>query len=139
MVTRKIYYLIIVLLFLGCGKSQNVDCENPDYSNCNTVEPTEGTMHIIVTKLEKTSRVPLVLYQGKFGAPEKTIFNDTVYSVDTSFILPLNLNYYAVAKYLRDGKTINAVDGAYFKKVSKDVCDSVCWSVKGSEIDVRLK
>lgn len=139
MVTKKIYYLAILLIFLGCGKSQSVDCENPDYSNCNTVEPIDGTMHIILTKLEKTSRVPLVLYEGKFGSPIRIIFSDTATTVDTSVYLELNKDYYAVATYYRDGKTIHAVDGSYFKKVSKDVCDSVCWSVKGDEIDVRLK
>lgn len=127
------------MLLLSCGKSESVDCENPDYSNCNTIEPIDGTMHIIVTKLEKTSRVPLTLYEGKFGAPVRTVFNDTVTTVDTSINLELNKDYYAVAKYIRDGKTIYAVDGDYFKKVSRDVCDSVCWSVKNSEIDVRLK
>lgn len=139
MVTKKLYLIVLLLLIIGCNKSENIDCENPDYSNCNTTEPKDGMLRIIVTKLTPTSEVPLTLYQGKFGSPEKLIFNDTISVVDTSFLLPLNYDYYAIAKYLSNGKTIYAVDGDFFQKYSNTECDSVCWSIKGDEIDVRLK
>jgi len=139
MVTNKLYFIVLLVILLGCNKSPNIDCENPDYSSCITTEPVDGSLRIIVTKLNKNSRVPLTLYQGKYGAPEKIIFNDTVCIVDTSFFLPLNYNYYAIAKYINNGKTTYAVDGDFFQKYSKTECDSVCWSIKGDEIDVRLK
>lgn len=131
--------LFLIVVSFGCNKTSNVDCENPDYSNCNTVEPVDGNLTILVTKQDKNSRVPLTLYQGKFGSPEGLIFYDTITVVDTNVILELNKNYYAIASYQRDGKTIYAVDGVYLKKESRQECDSTCWSVKNSEIDVRLK
>jgi hypothetical protein len=139
MVTHKIYFIVFLILLLGCNKSENIDCENPDYSNCNTTEPNEGMMRVIVTKQNPNSEVPLTLYQGKFGSPEKTVFDGVIGVVDTSFLLPLNYDYYAIAKYISNGKTIYAVDGDFFQKYSNTECDSVCWSIKGNEIDVRLK
>ena len=124
---------------MSCSKNANMDCENPDYSNCNTIEPINGELTVNVTKLDKTSRVPLSLYKGKFGNPQELIFSDTVTIVDTSVILSLNQDYYAVATYVQDGKTIYAVDGVYFEKVSQKECDSICWSIKHNTIDVRLK
>jgi hypothetical protein len=139
MVTKKLYLIVCLVLLFGCDKSSKMDCENPDYSSCNTVEPVEGSLLVIVTKQDKNSRVPLAIFQGKLGALEDTIFNGVVSSVDTTFILPLNRDYYAIAKYIVNGNTINAVDGDYFETYSKTECDSVCWSIKGDEIDVRLK
>ncbi len=139
MVKRYLILFFLVSVFLGCNKNSNVDCENPDYSNCNTIEPTAGSVTILVTKEDKNSRVPLALYRGKFGSHESRIFYDTVTVVDTSVTLPLNTDYYAIATYLRNGKTIYTVDGIYLEKKSKRVCDSTCWSVKNAEIDVRLK
>ena len=139
MVVKYLILLCSVAFFIGCNKSSNVDCENPDYSNCNTIEPENGNITILVTKLEKTSKVPLALYKGKFGSPEDLVFYDTISVVDTSVVLDLNNDYYAVATYLRNGKTIYAVDGVYFEKKSKQECDSTCWSIKNTEIDVRLK
>jgi hypothetical protein len=139
MVTNKLYFVVFLLLLFACNKGSNMDCENPDYSSCNTTEPVDGYFRVIVTKQEKNSKVPLILYQGKFGSPERKVFDSVVSIVDTTFILPLNHDYYAIATYIVNGKTINAVDGAYFEKFSKTECDSVCWSIKGDEIDVRLK
>ena len=139
MVKTNIFLIVVILFILSCSKTSTMDCENPDYSDCNTIEPINGDLTIIVTKLEKTSEVPLSVYKGKFGSPDELVFQDTVSNVETVLNLLLNNNYYAVATYQVDGKTINAVDGVSFEKKGTVTCDSTCWKVKNSEIDVRLK
>lgn len=124
---------------MACSKGTSTDCDNPDYSDCITEEPNFSDLKIIVTKEEKTSRIPVELYKGKFGGTSEVIFSDTVDQVETIIYLPLNQNYYAKATYVKDGKTIYAVDGVYFEKKSRQICDSVCWSIKHSEIDISLK
>lgn len=139
MVRYFLYILLLVSLLYCCGKNDGIDCEDPDYSDCNTTEPEYGEVQITVTKHEKTSRVPLLLYRGKFGEQGSLIFNDTVTSVDTSVLLDFENDYYAIAVYNIDNNTTYAVDGAYLKKKSSKLCDSVCWTVKGNQLDVRLK
>lgn len=136
---KSLFILLFVFSLIGCSKTTSMDCDNPDYSECITTEPDFWELKIIVTKVEKTSKVPIVLFKGKFGSTSEVIYSDTVEQVETTIYLPLNQDYYATATYEKDGKTIYAVDGVYFEKKSKQVCDSVCWSVKHGEIDIRLK
>ena len=139
MVKYCLLFIILEISLISCNKDSNVDCESYDYSSCNTIEPTDGVLSVIVTKENDSSEIPLTVYKGKFGEPGTLIFSDTVSEVEVKMILPLNEDYYAVAKYLNNGKTVSAVDGTFFKKVGQTICDSTCWKIKGNEIDVRLK
>ena len=131
--------LIFILLAFGCNKNSYTDCESYDYSSCNTVEPTDGVLQIIISQENDSSKVPVWLYKGKYGAPEVLIYMDTVSTVEIKFNLSLNKDYYAVAEYVKNGKHIYAVDGTFFKKKGQTICDSTCWTINGDVIDVRLK
>ncbi|NCO54705.1 MAG: hypothetical protein COS14_14155 [Bacteroidetes bacterium CG02_land_8_20_14_3_00_31_25] len=136
----KIFLMILfVFVIVSCNKDYNVDCTTYDYSNCNTIEPTNADVTITITKQTKDSKVPVWLYKGKYGNSQELIFFDTILDVETKFNLQLNNDYYAIAKYYKNEKTIYAIDGSYLKKVGKAVCDSTCWIIKGNIIDLRLK
>lgn len=136
---RVIIFIMLISFICSCNKDYNVDCTTYDYSNCNTVEPTEATITITITKQNNDSKVPVWIYKGKYGQSQDLLFIDTLNEVDAKYILQLNQDYYAIAKYNVDSKTIFAVDGSYLKKVGKAVCDSTCWIIKGDVIDLRLK
>lgn len=136
----KIYIIIfLIIVLVGCNKDYNVDCTTYDYSNCNTIEPTSADYTVTISKQSKDSKVPVWLYKGKYGDSHELIFYDTILEVETKFNLILNNDYYAIAKYVKDGRIIYAVDGSYLKKVGKPVCDSTCWIIKGDAVDLRLK
>lgn len=139
MVKNILVLILFSAIFIGCNKNADVDCESYDYSSCNTEEPMEGILNIIVTKQNDSSEIPLSVYKGKYGEPGTLIYSDTVVEVETKFLLQLNEDYYAIAKYNKSGNTIYAVDGTFFKKTGQVTCDSTCWKIKGSEIDLRLK
>ncbi len=128
-----------MLFLISCNKDYNVDCSTYDYSNCNTLEPTNADITITITMQNIYSKVPIWLYKGKFGDNQELIYADTISKAETKFNLQLNQDYYAKAEYIKDGKKIYAVDGSFLKKVGKTICDSTCWIIKGDAIDLRLK
>ena len=139
MVKYSFILIVFATFIISCNKDSNVDCESYDYSSCNTLEPIESVLNIIVTMENDSSKVPVYLYKGKYGGASTLIYSDTVSDVEIKISLPLNEDYYAKAKYVKNGNIIYAVDGTYFKKVGQPTCDSTCWKIKGNEIDIRLK
>ena len=134
-------FLITIFLFViySCNKDNTVDCTTYDFSNCNGIEPNYTDITITITKQNKNSKVQVWLYKGKYGQSEELLFFDTVTDVGTKVNVRLNADYYAKAKYEKDGNIIFAIDGSYLKKVAKTICDSTCWEIKGDAIDLRLK
>lgn len=132
---------LLTLLILACVYScenNSVDCENYNY-DCNTQEPYEWEMMIKVTINSENSQIPIWVYEGKFDDTTHLVYTDTLTDPFTTVFLPLNKYYYTKALYKKGSKTIYAIDGVFFKKYSRTVCDSTCWYIKNEIMDVRLK
>jgi hypothetical protein len=131
------FTLLTVLLITSCN-STYTDCENPDYSNCKTTIPENGTMKIEVTINAENPKVPIVIYSGNI---ENNIIqlNDTLTENSKNITLPVNNTYSITAKYKSNGKTIFAVDDDKIKATSNAVCDSTCWSVTNGSVNLKLK
>ncbi len=136
---KTLYTIFFLIVIFSCNKDNTIDCTTYDFSDCNGIEPTYADINITITKQEKNSKIPIWLYKGKYGDSEELMFFDTVSEVNTKINVHLNCDYYAKAKYEKDGNVIFAIDGAYLKKVAKTICDSTCWKIKGDAIDLRLK
>ncbi len=134
----KTYYsLLILLLTLACNTNYDSDC---DYSDCLSEEPYEAEMKIKVSINKQNSFVPIWIYEGKYNDTNYLIYADTAHSEKYRIILPLNVQYYVKAKYkTANGNIVYAIDGVFFKKISKTECDSTCWYIKNDVMDVRLK
>lgn len=141
----KIFVLLIVFYSFSSSCSidwsefsNDSDCESADYSNCDTQEPFNAILNIKVTVNDKYPKNVITLYDGFFEDRYKI---DT-FIVDTEVFMlevPVDRRYSLSAEYVYDNKTIIAVDGTEVKKSSVNNCDSVCWSVSGTNIDLRLK
>lgn len=127
---------MITVLF-SC-KDKTYDCENYSY-DCNTQEPYEWKMQIEVTINNENTKIPIWVYEGKFNDTSHMVYTDTLTETSTTVIFPLNKYYFTKALYKQGGKTIYAIDGVFFKKYSRSVCDSTCWYIKNEVMDVRLK
>jgi len=134
---RTLIVLIISFILLSCNTKKE-DCENYTY-DCNTFEPYEWQMDIEVTINNQNRNVPIWIYEGKYNDTSHLVYTDTLSISTTSVYLPLNKYYYTKAKYVVSGKNVYAIDGVFFKKYSRTVCDSNCWYIKNNKMDVRLK
>ena len=132
----SILYLIFSML-TSCN-STYTDCENPDYSNCQTSIPSTGTMEIEVTINDENPKIPITIYIGNIenNQIEKL---DTLIEGSKKIILPVNQTYSVTAKYKKNGATIFAVDDDKIKASSKAVCDSTCWDVSNGSVNLKLK
>ena len=137
---RCLFYcfsFVIVILVSSCAKNI-IDCSSPDYSDCNTKEPSEGLMNIRVTINAENKHVPIDIYCGKLEE-NKIDHSYNISTSDTNIKLAVGYYYSVKAQYQVNGKTIYALDGGDVLKNKKYTCDSVCWTVKNGKADLRLK
>jgi hypothetical protein len=145
----KIFYslLIVVSAFLissaivSCkdtSTDNSVDCSTYNYSDCNSVQPFTGNMHVKLTINGENPAVPLTIYRGKLE-DGVIILHDTVSESIYDTLLPIDSYYTVTAKYTKGSSTIIAVDGDKISSSNTVTCDSTCWSVKAGSVNVRLK
>jgi hypothetical protein len=134
-----LFCLFFFFIAFSCKEiSSSSDCENPDYSDCNTNKPVSGQLNIKLTINSENSSVPLVIYTGKI---EDNNLYDTVTVTSGSYSTSVDIDHFysVTATYKSGNKTIIAVDGDDVKSKSNTNCDSTCYSVQDGSIDVRLK
>jgi len=130
--------VIVSVLLSACDLDRPyIDCEYPNYSNCETVEPLYGRISVSLSFNDQNSRIPLVVF---YGQPENNniCLVDTVSKAKIEYFLPLNMHYTLKATYMSNNKIIHAFDGGFLEKKSYNVCDSICWVVKTLELDLKL-
>lgn len=116
----------------------SVDCSTYDYSDCNSIQPFDGNMHVKLTINSENPAVPLTIYRGKLE-DGVVILRDTVSESTYDTLLPVDYSYTVTAKYTKGSSTIIAVDGDKISSSNTVTCDSTCWSVKPGSVNVRLK
>ncbi len=141
----KILKNIIILFFtfglLSCDDYttySDEDCINYDYSDCNSTEPFYGFVNVQLTINKQNPEVELVVFDGNIENHD-TIAHDTIDQPFFQIFVELNKTYSAIAKYKVNDNRVIAVGNDKIRKTSATVCDSVCWKIKGGNIDVRLK
>lgn len=134
--------LLFSLLLISCNNDfpqvADEDCDTYDFSDCNTIEPKQGLLKIELTINDDNPKPYLKIYDG-FIEDQKVIYHDTVNSAHFELYVELNKHYSASIDYKQNNKIITAVDGTDFMKKSATVCDSICWSTTGGDINIKLK
>jgi hypothetical protein len=147
MVMKIFRYTFYVGLFLisfaiiSCKDNttdNSVDCSTYDYSDCNSIQPFEGNMHVKLTINSENPAVPLTIYQGKLE-DGVVVLRDTVSGSTYDTLLPIDNFYTVTARYVKGSSTIIAVDGDKISSSNTVTCDSNCWNVKPGSVNVRLK
>ncbi len=130
---------LFIALLIACDKDRPlIDCENPDYSNCITIEPFFGFLDVHLTFNDENTAIPLTIYLGK---PEHDVvfFYDTIRTSQTiTYELNADTYYSAKAEYRKGNKVIHAYDGGFMEKKSFKVCDSICWVVVDLDFDLKI-
>ncbi len=140
----KILLTIIALsIITSCNDNQvpqvaDEECDTYDYSDCNTIEPTQGLLKIELT-INDTNPSPILKIYDGFIEENNIIFKDTMTSAHFELYVNINKHYSASVDYKNNGKIITAVDGTDFLAKSSQVCDSICWYLVGDELNVKLK
>lgn len=142
MIKKNTMLLILALacFFINsCSESlQPEDCMNYDYSDCNTLEPELGALHVKLTINAENPYIPVSIYEGN-AEDSLMVLSDTVMSAQSSYLLVPDKYYTVVAKYKSGNNIIYAFDGDRVKKIQEVICDSICWSVDEGNVNVELK
>jgi hypothetical protein len=130
---------MVILVGISTSCNEDIVLFEVDCSECYTQRPAYAPMTIKLTINEENPEVPFTIYLGEYEKDQIRIEDTAQYSIISVDLIPSR--YYSVrAEYHVGGKTVYAVDGDEIElvKVSSQ-CDSVCWTVRGGETDVRLK
>ncbi|MEA2041273.1 MAG: hypothetical protein U9N85_01810 [Bacteroidota bacterium] len=120
--------------------SESDECENPDYSDCDTFEPYSAFLKLHVSTESDLELIELKLYTGDIEEGELIVdFPDSLF--DSSPIVKevrLDKKFSAKAVYVRGQDTIACIDGTETKRHSYTNCDSTCWRISGDELYLEI-
>lgn len=114
------------------------NCEDYDYSDCNTEEPFRGYLEIFLTINDENKEVPITVFRGNFE-DSVIMVRDTANEDIWEILVGLGEEYSVAAEYKVGDKKVIAIDGTTITKDSYNKCDSTCWEIKDDLIDVELK
>ena len=126
----------MLIFLLSCEDSLliGVICEE-----CKSSEPSETSLKIKLSKTNQYSGIIINIYEGNL---EDNILLKS-FEVTTKEItqtLPINKKYTVTATYFIGECTYIAVDSAFPRvKYDKSSCDSPCFWIYDSSVNVRLK
>lgn len=133
------FAIFLFVIFATCNsnkyKTEEYDC---DYSDCETVEPMVGDFFIKLTINDENSNVPIYIYKGNY---EDNNILDTIFSEKDELYYEADLDklYTLVAQYYKGNDTILVFDSKNFEKFSTYYCDSLCWTIKPTNFNLKLK
>lgn len=131
-----IFLSITAIVLIGTSCFDSYDTDECDYTNCNTIYPSQGTMTVRVS--ETDDGVPIEIYEGFFDTG--ILFaRDTIRSYEKDYFLAPEMYYTVVAQYKGNDGTINVIDGGRIHVKSTKMCDSNCYSVQDLTINAKLK
>lgn len=124
-------------LCFSCGEkifTGDVNCDE-----CYTTKPDEVDLIIEVTLSGGYPEVPIVVYRGEIEE-NQVEYIDTVYENPYYLYVKTDRKYSVLAKYVKEDKTLYAVD-ATKPKVLKvtDACDEECYVIEDVNLDVRIR
>ncbi len=137
-----IFLIFNTLLISSCDFDNTIstdeECDFPDYSTCDTYNPSTAFLDIYLTINDENPTVKLDIYDGDVenGYLYAQINADSSY---TYLEVAIDREYSISAHYKSGEDSIFAVDGTNLRKQSYEYCDSTCWSIYGGRLDVRLK
>ena len=137
---KKILLILIVIftgiLMFSCNQLR--DCSDTDYSDCNTVETKFSNLKVRITINSENQIIPIKIYFGNIEDNKLFKSFDTTIS-EFQYLLPTNERFTLAAQYISGDDTIVAIDEGYMKTKSQITCDSICWTLKEDDADLRLK
>lgn len=113
------------------------DCNNYNYSDCNTTEPSLAGLNIKLTINAQNPEVLIEIFKGKYEE-NNLVYSELVNVEKFSVLLPPS--YYSVrATYRKGNETVYAIDGDKCKINYTQVCDSLCWDTDEGYLNLELK
>jgi hypothetical protein len=133
-----IFIISLTGVFLAsCNNEQNVDC-----FQCVTHKPDSAYLIIYSTINNENPKVLINIYKAKYdiNSPPAIAFIDTLKLSTQRIKVPVGYFYSVKALYKVGTDTVAAIDGDNLSITKVNAaCDSVCWTINGGQINVRLK
>jgi hypothetical protein len=116
------------------------DCENPDYSDCDSFEPFFADLKMKITDDPLCEIQKIELFYGEIETADtlEVISEFAENSELLSITVSTDAEYSAKAYYRKGADTVICVDGTNFRKRSYTNCDSTCWYVTGDLLDLSM-
>jgi len=125
------------VILASCNNEQNVDC-----FQCVTHQPDSAYLLIYSTINNENPKVLINIYKSKYNInnPPVVALIDTLKLSTQRIKVPVGYFYSVKAIYKVGTDTVAAIDGDNLSITKvKAACDSVCWTINGGQINVRLK
>lgn len=119
---------------VSCSKSDTCD----DTIVCNTTRPDSGYLNVKVTDPGSTGMVPVTIYKGDVDKGE-IVLEDTMYSAENAYLLPIQERYSARAAYRSNGITTYVYDGDKIKINKFWNCNDKCFESLDGNVNLELK
>ena len=110
-----------------------------DCSECYTNKPEFSEAKISVTIDNENQQVPITVYLGSYD-DGLIVYEDITTSLMNYVWLENEVDYTLVAEYIRNGRTVNVVNGLTMK-IRKDYenCNEPCYYVRNRNVNLKLK
>lgn len=132
-------FIAVIALFTAasCGKTTgNGECDQS--ITCYTQKPDSLFVKLQLSKNENDSPVEVTFFEGDIDDGD-TIEKFTTISTEESYLIPINEDYSATARYQEGENTIIAVDGDRLSAESFENCDETCYDWEHTMVlDLRL-
>lgn len=132
---HSLLLLALLALSLGTGCFNSSDCLPS--GNCTSLAPTTASLILKTTVNSENSAVPVAIYYGD-ASDSVLYFTDTLTSERTTYTVPIETRYSAVAKYRRGALTILAVDGGRTNLRTTDDCGDTCYQTDDATLNLKL-
>jgi hypothetical protein len=134
-----VVFSIIVLFVIAFSCQKGSPTLEVNCADCLSAEPDSFKLTLDLTINSVYDSVYIQIYKGKVESGELS-WQGEVFTPLFYHLVPVNEYYSVKASYLKDGKTIIAIDGdRMVSRYISDACDGTCWIVKGGSLDAKLK
>ncbi len=123
--------LLLLLVLVGCRKDP---CDENE--RCQTVEPSEGTVRVMITPPAEGDTVGVSVLEGHVEEGREVAFLNMT-TAQAALSLPVEKKYSATAAYTEGKDTLVALDGGRLVLEDYLNCDEVCYSLEDLELDLR--
>jgi hypothetical protein len=131
--------IISLLAFSGCKEQfDEEDCITYNYDDCNTVRPRIAELKMHFTISRDIHSVVFEIYKGTVDNGT-VIITDTAFDSEVIYLLPIPEYYSVRAIYKLADKTLYAVDGKEIKVEKENRCDSTCYSISDTNLDMIIQ
>jgi len=131
--------VFILACFFCCSCGEKLFTADVNCSDCYIPEPDSFYLQINLTINDEFKAVPLVTYRGDVEG-NLVEYVDTAYESPFYRYVAVGTKYSVRAKYMRQDKTLYAVDGTKMRSLLvSGTCDEDCYVIRNDKVNLEIR